>query len=62
VPYGAATAPAVVDTYGAGDSFAAALAYGLARGDDLGAALALAARAGAAVIGGAGPYAAQLCG
>jgi ribokinase len=62
VPYGAATAPAVVDTYGAGDSFAAALAYGLARGDDLGTALALAARAGAAVIGGAGPYAAQLCG
>jgi ribokinase len=60
VPYEAVTAPAVVDTYGAGDSFAAALAYALARGDGLDDALALAARAGAAVIGGAGPYTAQL--
>ena len=60
VPYAAVTAPAVVDTYGAGDSFAAALAFGLARGDGVDDALALAARAGAAVIGGAGPYAAQL--
>jgi ribokinase len=59
-PYAAAPAPAIVDTYGAGDSFAAALAFALARGDALDDALALAARAGAAVIGGAGPYAAQL--
>src|SRR5690242_3445461 len=50
----------VVDTYGAGDSFAAALCFALARGDDLDAALALGARAGAAVIAGRGPYTAQL--
>ena len=55
----AAPAP-IVDTYGAGDSFAAALAFALARGDALQDALELAARAGAAVIGGAGPYEAQL--
>jgi ribokinase len=58
--YDAAAAPRVVDTYGAGDSFAAALAFALARGDDPREATALAARAGAAVIGGAGPYDAQL--
>ena len=58
--YAAATARPVVDTYGAGDSFAAALAFGLARGDDPHDAAELAARAGAAVIGGAGPYEAQL--
>ena len=56
----AAPAPHVVDTYGAGDSFAATLAFALARGDAPGDAAALAARAGAAVIGGAGPYEAQL--
>ena len=50
----------VQDAYGAGDSFAATLAFALARGDDLVAALALAARAGAAVTAGAGPYSAQL--
>jgi ribokinase len=60
VRYDAVAVPAVVDTYGAGDSFAAALAFALARGDGAHDALALAARAGAAVIGGAGPYAAQL--
>jgi ribokinase len=61
VPYGAATLPAPVsDTYGAGDSFAAALAFGLARGDTLQEALALGARAGAAVITGRGPYTAQI--
>jgi len=50
----------IVDAYGAGDSFAAALCFALARGDAVDAALALAARAGAAVITGIGPYAAQL--
>jgi ribokinase len=59
--YAPATPPApIVDTYGAGDSFAAALTFGLARGDELDAALTLAARAGAAVITGRGPYTAQL--
>ena len=50
----------VVDAYGAGDSFGAALAFGLARGDALNDALTLASRAGAAVITGRGPYTAQL--
>jgi ribokinase len=50
----------VVDTYGAGDSFGAALAFALARGDALPDALRLAVRAGAAVLTGRGPYAAQL--
>jgi len=62
VPYDAVVAPTVVDTYGAGDSFAAALAYGLARGRDLDDALGLAARAGAAVVAGAGPYSGQISG
>jgi ribokinase len=48
------------DTYGAGDSFAAALCFALARGDSLDDALGLATRAGAAVITGRGPYTAQL--
>jgi ribokinase len=60
VPYAAVPAETIVDTYGAGDSFAAALAFGLARGDALGDALALAARAGSAVLGGPGPYSSQL--
>jgi ribokinase len=60
MPYAAVPTATVVDTYGAGDSFAAALAFALARGDALGDALELAARAGSAVIGGPGPYAAQL--
>ena len=59
VPYAAVQAETVVDTYGAGDSFAAALAFALARGDPVEQALELAARAGSAVIGGSGPYAAQ---
>jgi ribokinase len=48
------------DAYGCGDSFGAALAFGLARGDGVEAAIALAARAGAAVLTGRGPYAAQI--
>ncbi len=48
------------DAYGAGDSFAATLCFALARGDALGEALALAARAGAAVVSGKGPYTAQI--
>jgi ribokinase len=50
----------VVDTYGAGDSFSATLAFALARGDELTHALELAARAGAAVLTGRGPYTSQL--
>ena len=50
--------PPVVDAYGAGDCFAGALTVGLARGLDLDAAVALAARAGAEALtwrGGLGP-------
>ena len=50
----------IVDTYGAGDSFAAALCFALARGDSLDDALGLATRAGAGVITGKGPYTAQI--
>jgi ribokinase len=50
----------LVDTYGAGDSFAAALTFGLARGDSLEQALELASRAGATVVTGKGPYTAQI--
>jgi ribokinase len=50
----------VVDAYGCGDSFAAGLTYGLARGDGLDAALELAARCGAACLTGKGPYGADL--
>jgi ribokinase len=49
-----------IDRYGAGDAFAACLTFGLARGDDPSAAVALAARCGAAVITGRGPYEGQL--
>jgi ribokinase len=59
--YEAAEPPGpIADTYGAGDSFSAALCFALACGDRLENALGLAARAGAAVITGKGPYAAQL--
>lgn len=58
--YDAQPVAQVVDSYGAGDSFAAALAFALARGDSHADAVRLAARAGAAVIGGSGPYEAQL--
>jgi ribokinase len=50
----------VVDAYGCGDSFAAGLTFGLGRGDSVEDAVALAARCGAAVMTGRGPYAAQL--
>jgi ribokinase len=48
------------DSYGAGDSFAAALTFALAEGRDPDAALALAARAGATCLTGHGPYQRQL--
>jgi ribokinase len=50
----------VADRYGAGASFAAGLTYALGRGDSLPAALVLAARCGAAVVTGRGPYERQL--
>jgi ribokinase len=50
----------VVDAYGCGDSFGAALAFALARGDELPDALALASRAGASVLTGRGPYMSQI--
>jgi ribokinase len=46
----------VADSYGSGDSFAAALTYGLARGGGLERALRLAAEAGAANMARRGPY------
>ena len=49
-----------VDAYGCGDSFAAALAYGLGAGMSLREAIELAARCGAAVLCGRGPYGAML--
>lgn len=49
-----------VDAYGCGDSFAAGVSFGLARGLDRPEALALGARCGAACLTGRGPYAAQL--
>ena len=50
----------VVDAYGCGDSFAAGLTFALGRGDSLEDAVGLAARCGAAVMTGRGPYGAQL--
>jgi ribokinase len=59
--YPAAAVPGpVADRYGAGDSFAAALAWALARGHEPEAAVGLAARCGAAVVTGRGPYVGQL--
>ena len=49
-----------VDSYGAGDSFAAGFTYGLARGWEAAEALSLGARCGAACVTGRGPYEAQL--
>ena len=48
------------DAYGAGDSFAAALAYALAAGMAISDAIKLAARAGSACAYGRGPYTTQL--
>ena len=48
------------DAYGAGDSFAAGLAYALADARDVDAAVELAARCGAACMTGRGPYGRQL--
>ena len=50
----------VVCAYGAGDSFAAGLTYGLACGYELDRALSLAADCGAACLTGRGPYEGQL--
>jgi len=50
----------VVDTYGAGDSFAAGLTFALGAGMDTDEALSLAARCGAWCAAGKGPYGNQL--
>jgi ribokinase len=50
----------VIDTYGAGDSFAAGLTYGLAAGTSIEDAVALAARCGAAALTGRGAFEGQL--
>lgn len=50
----------VADAYGAGDSFAAGLTYGLGAGMDVREAVALAARCGAHNMTGHGPYEGQL--
>jgi ribokinase len=50
----------IADSYGCGDSFAAALTFALAQGRDPAAALAVAARAGAVCLTGRGPYERQL--
>jgi ribokinase len=60
-PYRAAPLPGPIeDAYGCGDSFAAGLTFGLARGDAIEDAVALGARCGAAVLTGRGAYAGQL--
>ena len=46
----------VADSYGCGDSFAAALTYGLAAGETVESSLELAAEAGAACLARSGPY------
>jgi ribokinase len=53
-------AGAIVDRYGAGDSFAAGLAFALAAGMDHDDAMGFAARCGAAALLGRGPYEGQL--
>ena len=59
--WGPAPLPGPVrDAYGAGDSFAAGLTYGLGAGWDIARAVELAARCGAACMTGRGPYEGQL--
>jgi ribokinase len=59
--WGPAPLPGPVrDSYGCGDSFAAGLTHGLGAGWDIGKAVELAARCGAACLTGRGPYEAQL--
>jgi ribokinase len=59
--WGPAELPGPVrDAYGAGDSFAAGLTYGLGAGWDVARAVELAARCGAACLTGRGPYEGQL--
>jgi ribokinase len=58
--HGARVGGPVIDRYGAGDSFAAALAYALAAGLPAPEAVATAARCGAAVLRGRGPFEGQL--
>jgi ribokinase len=60
-PFAAAPIPGpVVDAYGAGDSFAAGLTFGLASGMTVPDAVALASRCGAAALTGRGAFAGQL--
>lgn len=60
-PYAAVPPPGpVVDAYGCGDSFAAGLTFALAEGRSAEEAVTFAARCGAAVLTGRGPYAGQL--
>ena len=59
--WGPAGCPVPVrDAYGAGDSFAAGLTYGLGAGWEIDRAVELAARCGAACMTGSGPYEGQL--
>jgi ribokinase len=61
VPFTAEPLPGpVVDAYGCGDSFAAGLAFAIARGEEVPDAVRFAARCGAAVLAGRGPYEGQL--
>jgi ribokinase len=59
-PAVASPSGAPADSYGCGDSFAAGLTYGLGAGEEVPAALALAARCGATCLTGQGPYQRQL--
>ena len=59
--YAAAPLPGpIADSYGCGDGFAAALAFALAFGSTAPAAVGFAARCGAAILTGRGPYEGQL--
>lgn len=59
--FAAASLPGpLADSYGAGDSFAAGLAFALARGDEPEDALAFAAKCGASALTGRGAYEGQL--